>query len=82
MTTDDTPVAEMAFSTRVINALHRERITTVRDLTQRHGWNLLDIHNFGVACYREVVHVLAGHGLKLADAPASWGRLPDVSEAA
>lgn len=79
---DDTPIDELGLSTRSANALRRERITTIGELTGRNGWDLLDIHNFGVGCYREVVSALARHGLKLADAPESWGTLPAVDIAA
>jgi DNA-directed RNA polymerase alpha subunit len=52
-------------STRIANALWRDGIETLGDLTKRTEADLLDIPNLGPACLAVVKAALAEHGLSL-----------------
>lgn len=60
-------VDDLDLSPRVLNALRRERIRTIADLTALGRLDLLDIRNFGQRSLDEVVAALAVHDLALAE---------------
>lgn len=65
------PVEALGLSTRVRNALLRNGIHTLGDLTACSPTDLRDIRNLGVKGYAEVLAALDQRGLELTSEPAS-----------
>jgi DNA-directed RNA polymerase subunit alpha len=59
----------LGLSTRVHNALRRQRIHTMGELTGLAQQDLLDIRGFGIGALGEVLTTLAKHGLALRESP-------------
>ncbi len=72
------PVAEIAFSPRVRNALQKLSVTALGDLVQKTEDELLALPNFGRTSLRELKEFLSGKGLSL----ASGGMAPVAVEQA
>lgn len=64
------PVETLGLSPRPYNALRRNNIHTIGDLTRLDQQELSDIRNIGIASLGEVLHALYIHGLKLKEQPA------------
>ncbi len=81
----DQPVNTLKLTERPLNCLHRENISTVDDLLQRSGPELLEIRNFGAVSLREVTTRLdergwhlSTHGQGLAPPPGDqWVKYQD-----
>lgn len=63
----DAPTRVIGLSVRVRKCMARLGITTVGELIQRTGDELLECRNFGVTSLNEVRDKLSVHGLKLRD---------------
>jgi DNA-directed RNA polymerase subunit alpha len=73
------PVAEIAFSPRVRNALQKLNVVTLGDLVQRSEEEMLALPNFGRTSLREVKEFLSSKGLAIT---SGGGAIADVPEEA
>ena len=78
-------VDSLDLGTRASNCLRGAGVRTVRDLIEYSERQLLDVPNLGAGAVREIVHALAGHGLRLRDPLDGFRRtlragLPTVDE--
>lgn len=67
MLTDGTPLVSLGLPTRVINALRRERVTTVEGLCRCNAEQLLSARGLGETGLRNIHRALGDVGLSLAD---------------
>lgn len=76
----DQPIAALGLSVRTEQALCSNEITTVRELLLHTSENLVQKENIGRLARREIVEVLAVHGLRLAGAERTREESPCVDD--
>lgn len=65
----DTPIKDLGFATRAVNALRRDRCRTLEDLLKYSAGDLYAVRNLGYRSVEQIIDRLDMWNLELADAP-------------